>query len=115
MPGVAAENVAVTEHMVPPVAHGLVPARVTVRPGGDGSTRGSSLDGRDVVNRILSGVPKGLGQPLCAVAVRVIALLVAPAARGPTLVALEEIVTKGTPVVPVPPVEGVPLLSKWAI
>src|SRR5438132_6737314 len=84
--------------MVPPVAHGLVPARVTVRPGGDGSTRGSSLDGRDVVNRILSGVPKGLGQPLWDVAVRVIALLVAPAARGPTLVALEEIVTKGTPV-----------------
>jgi len=55
----------------------------------------------------------GPGQPFCAVAV----MVTGPdcPTRSVRLLALEDAVMKGTPDVPLPPVDGVPLLSNTAV
>jgi len=92
-------------HAVPAVEQVVPGARLTVRP-----VDAMSLN--PIVSSLPPGRPSVPGQPFCAVTVRE-TVPVLPASRL-RLATFEVIVTKGTPEVPVPPVEGVPLLSNVA-
>jgi len=102
--------IAGVEHEIPEVTHVVPGARPTLRPVLCVS-----------VKRMLSPLQPGVGgvhpvppgQPFCAVAVMVTGHDCPT--RSVRLLALEDAVTKGTPDVPLPPVDGVPLLSNTAV
>jgi len=101
--------IAGVEHEIPEVTHVVPGARPTLR-----------LELCASVKRMLSVLQPnvggahaaGPGQPFWAVA----AMVTGPDCpkRSVRLLVLEDAVMKGTPEVPVPPVDGVPLLSKVA-
>lgn len=102
--------IAGVKHGLPEVTQVVPGARPTLRPGECASVK-SMLS---VLQPSVGGAQAaGPGQPFCGVAVTVTGP-VCPT-RSIRLLVLADAVMKGTPEVPVPPVDGVPLLSNVAV